>query len=243
MATDFLWNSTRKLYGTCEVQLRPCSQQCFNERRGSTFWGGPPWATGHYQNGGGWVPVLIAGLWYNIGCGCTSNCTCAIDGTKSLVLPGPIDEVVEVRMNGIILPEDEYEVTYNRFITLLKDDAKWPACQDLNKPDTADGTYSIRYTKGLPVPAGGQIAAGVLANELAKILCNDNTCALPQRLQTITRQGVTIGFQDLFEGLDNGMTGIWIIDSWISSVTRPVALAGVRSVDVPKPSVGSFPWL
>ena len=79
---------------------------------------------------------------------------------------------------------------------------------------------TMKVTTGQPVPESLNIAAGVLALEIARALCKDSTCKLPQRIQTITREGVTVGFQDDFEGLEKGRTGIWLIDMAVASANQ-----------------------
>ena len=102
-------------------------------------------------------------------------------------------------------------------------------------PTTAPGTFSIAYDYGREVPIGGQLAAGVLACELAKAACRDSSCALPQRIQSITRQGVTVAVLDAFDDIDSGHTGIWLIDSWVSSIVKPLRPGRICSPDVPRP--------
>lgn len=236
MAIDFLWHSSNRLFGTCPTVVRPCQESC---GQGSTFWGGYPWAFGNRANG--WTPALIGGQWYNLNCGCLNTCNCALDGTRTYFLPGPVASITRVLINGEVLPEDSYELTYGRVIT-LKDGRRFPVCQDLSAPLTEPGTFGIEYERGLPVPIGGQFAAGKLALELAKAYCGESGCELPERVQTVTRQGVTVGFMDLFEGLDEGRTGIWVIDSWLASVTRTRPVSGVRSPDIQPNRVGNRPW-
>jgi hypothetical protein len=133
----------------------------------------------------------------------------------------------------VLIDPSAYRVMYSRLLVRI-DGGVWPSCQNLlGDPETDPDTFLVEYTKGVPVPVGGQMATGVLACELAKAYCNDSTCRLPQRLQTVTRQGVTIGFQDSFEDLKEGGTGIWAIDSWIVTITKVQPRASVRSVDVP----------
>ncbi len=250
-AIDMLWNVTNKVFGTCPVELRPCSAGCESYAGNSTFWGrGPyPWAGGGLGQSP-WYPVLIAGQWYNISCGCTGPCNCAIEGPKALRLPGPVNEIIQVVIDGVALPESSYRLDYNR-ILIRTDGEVWPPCQDLLKdagpvyatPSSLPGndysnTFVIVYSQGISVPIGGQLAAGTLACEMAKAACNDKSCQLPQRLQSVTRQGVTMGFLDTFEDLDNGRTGIWAIDAWTASVTRPKSFSSVRSVDVPQTFAG-----
>jgi hypothetical protein len=81
----------------------------------------------------------------------------------------------------------------------------------------------------------------VLACELAKSTVSGTECALPARLQTLTREGTTIGVADNFDGsvtltrditqIPQIKTGIWLIDSWVSSALLPKFSAGVMSPD------------
>jgi hypothetical protein len=219
MAADYLWNWTLKSFGVCSTVLRPCRSDC----RGSTYW----------RRGNGLHPAIIGGQWTNLVCGaCGDNCTCGVP--TSLRLPGPIVSISQVLLGGVVLPPAAYRVD-NGTTLVRTDGGRWPWCQDMALPTTAPGTFSVAYDFGREVPIGGQLAAGVLACELAKAACRDSTCALPQRVQTITRQGVTMAMLDPFDGIEAGRTGIWLIDSWVASIVKPTRPGGVYSVDVPRP--------
>lgn len=237
LAVENLWNLTGHVFGTCPVEVRPCRSDCGDSRE-STFWGGGPFPAGRSP----WQPVLIDGQWHNITCGCADSCTCALDGTRTLALPGPVGEITEVWLDGTLIPATAYRVEYGRRL-LRTDGGTWPSCQDLNAlPDEA-GAFAVRYTRGVAVPLGGQAAAGALALELAKAACGDDDCALPDYVQTLTRQGlsVTIG-DDAAGGTSSKPTGVRSVDQWILSVTKPRPRAGVRSVDIPKDRVGGVAW-
>lgn len=243
MAAEMLWNWTDRIFGLCDVVVRPCRSGCSDARRWmDTFWGRGPYPWGGVGDGS-WVPLLIGGQWYNMGCGCAGTCSCAEEGPSALRLPGPIVEVSQVRIDGVVVPPAEYEVLHGRLLVRL-DGSPWPACQNLLAGGDQLGTFEVSYRRGVAVPTGGQIAAGILACELAKAACNDSTCQLPQRIQTATRQGITVGIVDSFRGLDNGRTGIWLIDSWTASVKAPTAKAGagVRSPDYRPRSGGAASW-
>lgn len=232
MAAELLWSWTNRVFGVCEVAARPCREKCIGPGMTSTFWGDGPFPMrGSMQGGTGWVPVLISGGWYNMGCGCLQACQCDVVGPSSLQLPGPIDQIGQVRINGDILDPAAYTVMYNRYLVRVDGDV-WPACQDLMKPATEDNTFEVQYTQGIPVPVGGQLATGKLACELAKAYCNDGTCELPQRIQTVTREGVSVTMMDSFEDLKAGGTGIWAIDAWTAAVNTPRSYGAVRSVDI-----------
>jgi hypothetical protein len=219
MAVDYLWNWTGRKFGPCDVLLRPCRTDCAEGR--STYWGASG-SRGSSPYGTPWTPVLIRGEWLNIGCGaCGDDCSCS--SVSSLVLPGPVTAVLEVIIDGVVLDPSAYRVDDYRF--LVRQDG------GICLPAGSEGTWTVRYRRGVPVPGGGQIAAGRLACELARAACGDKTCGLPQRVQTVTRQGVTIAMLDAFDDVDKGHTGIWIIDSWVASVTRQPRSMTVISPD------------
>lgn len=223
-ATEFLWRWTGRVLGLCEVVIRPCRMDLSAP---STFEGRGPYGHG---TASGWRPVLVLGQWYNIGCGTCGFGMCACDGPAVIRLPGPVAEVIEVKINGEVLDSGAYRIEGSRLIR--QDGGWWPVAQHLALPDTEEGTWSVAYTRGVPVPIGGQIAAGVLAVELFKAACGDGTCGLPKRFQSITRQGVTVAMLDSFDDVDKGHTGIFLIDSWVASMTQPVRRPVVYSPDV-----------
>lgn len=232
MAVDYLWNWTGKQLGVCGVSLRPCRTLAFMNRGGSTYWGRSRLSSGGFT----YTPQLIGGSWYNVACGsCGSACECG--SPRSLVLPGPVVEIEEVLIDGEALDPAAYQVQNGRYL-IRTDGGRWPTTQDMTKNPDQPGTWQITYTYGVPVPVGGQVAAGVLACELAKAACGDDSCGLPQRVQEITRQGYSVAVLDSFEDIDKGHTGIWLIDSWVASLTKSPRASRVYSPDVPR--TGSF---
>lgn len=234
MASDYLWQWTGQAFGVCEVVLRPCRVDCPDLP--STFYGSGPYAGGAGVRGGhrgvGWLPVQVGGRWLSLGCGtCGTACTC--ERPSALLLPGPVDHVTAVVLDGEPLPEAAWAVDGSTYLRRV-DGGAWPTCQDLTLPDGTVGTWSVTYGRGTRVPAGGQVAAGLLAVELWKAACSDPSCALPRRVQSISRQGVTVAVLDAFDDVEQGRTGIWLVDSWVASVTRPPARSRVYSPDVPR---------
>ncbi len=217
-ATAYLWQWTRRLFGLCEVTVRPCREDCtgttYGGRSGIAHAGGPA----------AWSPVLLAGQWHNIACAtCGTRCSCT--HVPAITLPGPVDSILAVTIDDEPLDPTAYRVD-GRTELVRTDGEDWPRCNDL-AADDGPGTWSVRYRWGVPVPKGGQIAAGVLACEMAKAL-RGRECDLPQRVQTITREGVTVGVLDVFEGLEAGNTGLWQVDSWVRSQTEPPARSTVH---------------
>lgn len=216
MAVELLWSWTGRRYGLCTETVRPCRAECSD--RPPTFWGRKP------QSGGAtsWVPVLLSGKWYNVGCGmCGPDCSCAPDEARTLVLPGTVASIDEIKIGGLTLAESSYELRNG--VLYRTDGGAWPICNDeIADPDEVDSpAWTVTYKRGLPVPDGGELAAYTLACELAKALCNDKTCKLPQRVQSITRQGVTMAVLDSFEDIQEGRTGIWTVDAWVAAMSAP----------------------
>jgi hypothetical protein len=225
-AAALLWNWTGKAFGLCEATVRPCRVRC-----------SPPPTYGVPAGvSGAFYPVLISGRWFNIGCGTCGYESCSCTHVESLELPGPIAEVVEIRIDGEALDEAAYWIDSGRRI-IRTDGGRWPVCQDLSVPDGEPGSWSVTYRIGAPVPEGGQIAAGVLACEMAKAVAGRSDCELPERLQTVTREGVTVGFLDPFEGLEDGRTGLWLVDSWVASIQGSKARPRVYVPSPARPAV------
>lgn len=213
MAVQILWAATGKRYGLCEKTFRPCSRQC------GSFWGGLP------------TPWRVNGNWVNITCNkCVSNCSCTfiseifIDNTHA---------VTGITIDGVSYDPFETVAVYDRHQIVRTDGEEWPVCQDLSAT-SGEGTWSITVLQGYPVPDGGGLAAGLLACELAKACTGADGCRLPKRVQTITRQGVTVGFQDNFEGIGKMQTGIYEVDLWIEAARTDGWLgAEIHSFDLP----------
>lgn len=226
-AAEYLYRWTGGAFGLCEITIRPCRSDCHDGR--STY-------------RGTWAPALVNGDWSSVSCGsCGDLCGCGDSGASSLRLPGPVYAVTAVVIDGELLDPSNYRVD-NKQLLVREDGEGWPTCQDLSLPEGEVGTFTISYQLGNPVPPGGQLAAETLACELAKAISGDGTCQLPQRVQSITRQGVTIAMLDSFDDVDKGHTGIWIIDSWIASIRNIPRSFSVRSVDVAHPKPRKTTW-
>jgi len=238
IAVELLWNWTNRVFGTRREIIRP--SRVVTPWRPSTFEGlGPEaayWELGNTY-GWGWLPVYSPYGWLSLRCGLCGAIACQCgESLKALHLPGPVEIVHEVKIEADVLDPAAYRLDYGH--TLIRQDGEtWPSFQDLIEPLGSPRTWSIDYTHGIPVPYGGQLAAGLLACELYKAAQGDETCGLPSRVQSIARQGVSMELvQTTFAEAQDGRTGIWAIDSWIAAVTKPRAFASVASPDItPRP--------
>jgi hypothetical protein len=188
-ATEVLFYASGQQFGLCTQTLRPCRRDCEG-----TYWAGnqfPEWGGGL---GSSWpVPALIDGQWYNLTCGtCGDNCSCSM--ISEAMLPAPVYDITEVKVDGVVLSPDAYRVDDYRILVRL-DGEMWPWCNDLSVGDTEVGTWSVTARFGQPPPVLGSIAVGELACEISKLIACDSGCKLsPFFLQSLNRQGVQFTF-------------------------------------------------
>lgn len=209
MAKWFLWSWTKRMFGTTTSVLRP-DEDC---DRAPTYVQLPPVLT--------WPLV----------CGRCKQCGCSCDSLTVLWISTPVEEVTRIVIEGVELDSSAYRLEGSHRV-VRTDGESWPDFQDGSVTmDDPDG-WGIEVVVGSTVPTGGRIAAGILACELAKAACNDKDCKLPQRVQSITRQGVAMTMLDDFEGLQKGRTGIWLIDSWVASINDVPMSATVTNPDL-----------
>lgn len=203
-AVGLLWNRTARIFGVCEVTIRPC----FRPAPGGTTY------RGRGAAGPSWWPGLVQGTWRNGPCGCTTACGCIVPDSE-MALPAPVVEVLEVREDGVILDPANYRLRGNRW--LIRVGGSWPQDQDLTAADDQPGAFVVRYRRGVKLPEDGQYAAGDLACEFLRGL-KGGACALPARAISVARQGVDVQLLDPAQYLDAGLTGIPSVDAWITAV-------------------------
>lgn len=230
MATELLNRWTGRAYGLCSYVVRPTkdTQDCEKYSPGALDFTSRTLARSRTP----WTPALIGGKWYNLTCSSCrgSSATADLHAWQGVSLPRPLHEVTAVWVNGEKLESGQYVVIEG--VVYPAGDTVFPENQDLSgNYHTDTNTFAIEFTHGTTPPMAGQIAAGVLSLEIMRSLCKDTGCKLPERLQSITRQGVTMGFVDTFEGLEDGKTGLWLVDSWVSSLRGAKRPSAVHSPD------------
>lgn len=245
MAANLLWAWTNRIYGIRTELIRPSRVR--TPYRTSLFAGMGPAAAFDALSGTpgwGWLPYYSDGEWLPVLCGECGLASCEEHSDpRAIWLPGPVDAVLEVKVDGIVLDAADYRLDYGH--TLVRQDRQtWPLTQDLYAAPDSAGTWSISFQRGVPVPPGGQNAAGLLAIELYKASVQDATCGLPSRVQSITRQGVSMEIvQQTFVRANSEQetwTGIFTIDSWISSVIMRRDYAGITFPGAKRPMGAGF---
>lgn len=157
-------------------------------------------------------PVLFGGDVYNIPTGDFdeySELTAdGISPDSRIKLRGrPVTEVISMRnRHGKIMDPSSYYLVDHSTIH-VRAGTPWTPCNT-----------EITYKYGIPVPAAGKMAARKLAIEFARLWQGDEMCELPQRVTSVSRQGVSYTILDNQEFIDELRTGLYEIDLFLKVV-------------------------
>jgi len=83
--------------------------------------------------------------------------------------------------------------------------------------NTQEATFQVTYMRGNPVPPALLTAAAILADEWAKA-CVGADCRLSNKVTSIARNGIQIDMGNPEALLEDGMTGIWEVDTVINAI-------------------------
>jgi hypothetical protein len=151
-------------------------------------------------------PELEYGVLTNVmGSGCNS-CGC----THLVRLRGaPVLSVASVSLGGgSPVDPGDYKIYDYSYLSTPRSTCCWKGCDDV----------TVTYTFGAPPPALGRLAAKALADQYILALDGSDECQLPQRVTSVSRQGMSWTLLDPQEFLDKGRTGIYQVDLFISTV-------------------------
>lgn len=141
----------------------------------------------------------------------------------AIQLPREDVTVTSVTHNG--LPFTDFMVNRNGWLERT-DGGSWDLCGD---------STTVNYSFGVAPPESGVQAVLDFALQIALGRVGDDSCKLPDRVQSITRQGISVTLLDPQEFLKDGRTGIYSVDLFLSAVNpyaRPQR-ARVWSPDIP----------
>jgi hypothetical protein len=162
----------------------------------------------------------------------------------------PVNRILEVKINGVVIPPIEYELREFKWLIrklptpsyVATEMWGWPTSQVQYLDDTEENTFSVTYEFGQDPGVMGRMACKAMAENILSPLLGDAN-KYPERLTTVTRQGVTAQIASVIDIMKNGGTGIRTVDQWILSVNpqklrkRPV----VSSPDIGRNSRQQFP--
>lgn len=213
VSQGLLYAASGRRHGLCSVTIRPCLRRCF---------GGAGLPSPYRTSDGEWVNVLT--------CGCVESCGCR--ELCEVVIPGPVAEIISVRVGADVLDETAYRLDrVNGQTRLVRIDGEcWPECQDLAGACGDADTFCVTYFQGVPLDAAAILAHTTLTVELVKSCIPGCKCRLPANVIQVTRSGVSITLTP----------GSWLktlpeVASWLDAV-NPKGLSSAPTVwspDVP----------
>ena len=161
---------------------------------------------------GNYSPQLIGGKMYNLPSkGCSSRNLIDTNCMKRelWLYHGPVLEVVSVFEDGVEVNPTTYSLRNRSYLVKKGRNAFWNFC----------GTheFEVYYKYGVNPPKAGVEAAIALGNEFLLKVDGDDRCRLPERVSSITRQGVSIRVGDSQEFFEQGRTGIYEVDLFIKA--------------------------
>ena len=121
----------------------------------------------------------------------------------------PVYEVAEVRIEGVVLDPLGYVLLDN---SVTRIGACWPADGDCDEP-----AISIDYRWGVRPGMVAKAACGELACEFLAALDPSAECRLPSSWTQVVRQGVTMSRPDTATLIGAGLTGLPLVDTFISA--------------------------
>lgn len=199
VATSVLWHLSGRRFGLAPSTVRPCPP--------------PPrsWYLSGYRAD---YANALHGAWgfeNGVGCGCFPRCRKS--SPYAVHLPGPAAQIVTVTIGAVTLAANVYVLEND---TLYRRDVAWPG-QDYGKPAGEDGTWSVTYLRGEPVPAGVDVLTGMLAREMIAAT-SGSKCRLPSNITAVSRNGVTYQVYNPNDIFANGKTGLSEVDLWLSAI-------------------------
>jgi hypothetical protein len=176
--------------------------------------------------------VLFGGTVYNIPSGefdFDEQSSLTVDGispeSRIKLRGGPVTRIISIRNRTGAVLDPSYYYLVDHSTVQISAGAAWTPCNT-----------EITYQYGSEPPIAGKMAARTLGIEFAKLWADDETCALPQRITSISRQGVNYTILDQQDFIQESRTGLYAVDLFLKSANPDGARRRSRvfSVDTPK---------
>jgi hypothetical protein len=152
-----------------------------------------------------------------------NDCGCSNDHSRVRLRGRPVQSVSEVVSMGNVLAQADYRIV-NKSVLEGTSAASFDPCD-----------VQVTYTFGARPPAAGSRAARYLADQLVKSWSGEE-CELPDRVTSVSRQGVSYTILDNQDFLADMRTGVYAVDLFIKATNPDNARKPSRvfSPDVPR---------
>jgi hypothetical protein len=147
-----------------------------------------------------------------------NRCGCDPANGIDLGIATPVWGAWDVIVDGVTLDPSAYRVHDRRWL-VRTDEETWPmggSQTELLDPNN----FRVTWAYGRPIPIGGKRAASLFLVEVAKMCLGDKTCQIPQRVTSISREGVSYTILDSMTMIKEGRTGIALVDLWLTADKR-----------------------
>lgn len=161
---------------------------------------------------GSYAPELVGGKMYNLpvrnerGMRFTDP-SCQVREMR--LRHTPVRQVFSVYADGREIPRDSFTIRNRAYLVKNGRVGFWDFC--------STNEFTVHYEYGANPPIAGIEAAITLANEFLLQVNGDDRCKLPERVTSVTRQGVTVRVSETQDYLDNGKIGIYSVDQFIKA--------------------------
>lgn len=145
---------------------------------------------------------------------------------RILLAQRPVKLVTEVKVNGAVWADGTWEANRRHLYPMLRHFATG-SCSSL---------VDVSYRAGIRPPESVAAPMGELAAEFLKAICGQS-CKLPSRVSSVSRQGTTTTFESAESYFTNGLTGLPIADEFIRAANpsaKPRVVGRVYSPDQPQ---------
>lgn len=142
-------------------------------------------------------------------------------GTSIRLKGRPVTEIIAVRANGEDINPDDYYLTDHANLKFRRG---------------MSGDIEVTYTYGQLPPTAGRMAARMLAQQFALMWEGSDECTLPDRVTSVSREGISYTILDQQDFVADLRTGVYAVDLFLKTVNPDRALkrAKVFSPDVPR---------
>jgi hypothetical protein len=137
----------------------------------------------------------------------------------------PVQKIHTIRnRSGVVVDPTSYYLVDHSTIQATAG-SRWTPCD-----------IEVTYTYGIEPPTMGKMAARTMAMEFCKLWNGDDDCILPQRVTSVSRQGVSYTILDSQDFIAELRTGLYAVDLFLKSVNPDGARAKARvfTPDVPR---------